>query len=105
MTRRRISPDDVTGHLPPFPLREDLWQAVAESFRLCERHAKIVELVLRDASDDEIAAVLGIAPATVKTLLRRIRDRMNAPTRMQLSSRVLGATVEILTRRKRPPGA
>ncbi len=97
MKPERVSPDKAAEYLPPFPLNEELWRAVAGSLRLCERHAKIVELVLRGASDDEIGAILGIKRATVKTLLRRIRERTKSPTRGRLALRVLGVVAELLS--------
>jgi DNA-binding CsgD family transcriptional regulator len=91
-------------HLPSFPLSDDSWLKVAASLGLCERHAKIVKLVLLDASDQEIASAMGIAVSTLKTLLRRIRDRTKAPTRMRLAMRVLEKTVELLSDGHHPPG-
>jgi DNA-binding CsgD family transcriptional regulator len=98
MTREQSRVEIATAYLPRFPLSEELWRKVADSLRLCERHAKIVELMLRDASDDEIAVIMGIKKATVKTLLGRIRERTQARTRGQLALRVLGIVAELLSR-------
>jgi DNA-binding CsgD family transcriptional regulator len=102
--KHRLAPAaDPNESLPPFPLDQELWQLVTESLGLCERHGRMVELLLRDASDQEIAIAIGVAPCTAKTILKRIRERTKAPTRMQLAMRVLAAVIEILRKEQRPP--
>jgi DNA-binding CsgD family transcriptional regulator len=96
MSRRKDSVGSGLERLPPLPMTPEQWRRICKSLELCPRHGRIVELVLRDASDEEIAEAMSVAPTTIKTLLRRIRDRTQAPTRMLLALRVLGEAIEML---------
>jgi hypothetical protein len=95
---------DIPG-LPPSSLDYRTWCQVGSALKLCERHTLIVDLILRDASDEKIAETLGIAISTTKTLLRRVRDRTLAPTRIRLAARVVATVAELRNNDACPPGA
>jgi DNA-binding NarL/FixJ family response regulator len=73
------------GARPNLPVTDEHWREIVQALGLCERHAKIVELVLCDAGNPEIAAELGIEESTLKTYLDRIWTRTGTRRRMPLA--------------------
>ena len=74
---------------PPLPLDADHWTALIVRMELSSRQARIVELVLCDHSNKEIARILRIGEHTVKTYLDRISARTGTRGRMQLAVHVM----------------
>lgn len=68
-------------NLPPLPLPPEKWQEIAQALKLSKRHKKIVELILRNRCDKQIAATLGISESTVRTHLDRIFRRLGVDGR------------------------
>jgi DNA-binding CsgD family transcriptional regulator len=66
---------EISKSPPLLPLDADHWAAVAQAMELSLQQARIVELVLCDHSTKEIARILQIGEATVKTYLDRIAAR------------------------------
>jgi DNA-binding CsgD family transcriptional regulator len=62
--------------------------AFRRRYRLSAREAQVAELVLHGYRNTEIAATLGIAPATTKKHLTRIFDKVGVDTRSQLQTRL-----------------
>lgn len=62
--------------------------AVKRFYKLSEREAEVAELVLRGYGNRDIAAALGIAPATAKKHLGSIFNKVGVDTRSQLISRL-----------------
>lgn len=71
---------------PPLPLAPATW-------RLSPREDAICTLVLRGATNRQIAATLGISENTVETHLRRVFDKTGAGSRIELVARFFGAMV------------
>jgi DNA-binding NarL/FixJ family response regulator len=62
--------------------------AVKRSYRLSDREAQVVDLVLRGYGNRDIAHALGIAPTTAKKHLSSIFNKVGVDTRAQLISRL-----------------
>lgn len=85
----------VLDSLPPLPLDGTHWQAVVRAMNLSPRQAEIVELILRDATTQQIEAVLGIKAPTIKMQRERIAARTGTRGRMQLAMHVLALSHEV----------
>ena len=81
--------------LPNLPFGERHWQAIFRSLRLSPRQIEMVALMLRDASNDEIVAELGISLGTLKNYWQRISHRVGVNSRMQLAMRILAVSYEV----------
>ena len=57
--------------------------------KLSQRELECIVLVARGKSDWEIARILGLSQATVSTYVKRIRERYDVPTRIQVVLRAL----------------
>jgi DNA-binding CsgD family transcriptional regulator len=77
------------------PLRDDQRQAIFKALQFSPQQIAIAELMLRDASNSEIVAVLGIGNGTVKSYQKRIFARTGTHSRMQLAMRVLAVSHDI----------
>ena len=80
---------------PPLPLHAEHWQATIAAMGLSDQQAKVVELVLRDLGDKEIAVVMGLGEGTVKDYLKRIYRRTGMRGRMQLAMHVLALSHQV----------
>lgn len=85
----------ILSQAPPLPLDDAHWQEVVGTIGLSAQQARILELMLRDLSDLQIAQVLGISESTVKTHQERIRFRTGARGRMQLAMLVLSVSHQV----------
>jgi DNA-binding NarL/FixJ family response regulator len=75
LTRRLI--EEYLRHAPPF---EDLPQQLG---RLTDREREVLVLMARGLSNDDIAAQLVVARATVKTHVNRVLAKLGVVTRVQ----------------------
>jgi DNA-binding CsgD family transcriptional regulator len=62
--------------------------AFQERYRLSQREVQIIELVLHGYRNRDIAATLGITPATTKKHLSRVFDKVGVDSRAELASRL-----------------
>jgi len=62
--------------------------AFRDRYRLSRRELQVAELVLRGHRNSDIAAALGIAPATIKKHLSSIFDKVGVTSRAQLASKL-----------------
>jgi DNA-binding NarL/FixJ family response regulator len=62
--------------------------AVKRCYRLSDREAQVVDLVLRGYGNRDIALALGIAPTTAKKHLSSIFNKVGVDSRAQLISRL-----------------
>jgi DNA-binding CsgD family transcriptional regulator len=69
------------------------WAEVARSLRLSVRELQVVQGVFDDATEECIAARLGISPHTVHTHIRRLHQKLSVRTRTQLVVRVVASLV------------
>ncbi len=72
----------------PLPMAQSTWEAVALELALSPQQIRIVELILRDRSDKEIADELRLTVPTIRTHLARIFDRTGATSRLNLVLRI-----------------
>jgi DNA-binding CsgD family transcriptional regulator len=86
---------DILAEAPPLPLDAVHWQKIVRKLGLSNRQAGVVELMLRDLSDKQIALVQGISESTVTTHQERIRYRTGTRGRMQLAMHVLAVSREV----------
>jgi DNA-binding NarL/FixJ family response regulator len=69
---------------PELPLPHVLWTQLVEILHLPPRQIRIVELILRNHCDKQIAAALGIKVPTLRTYVQRIYLRMGVSDRQEL---------------------
>jgi DNA-binding NarL/FixJ family response regulator len=69
---------------PELPLPCALWTQLVETLHLPPRQIRIVELILRNHCDKQIAATLGIKVPTLRTYVHRIYQRMGVSDRQEL---------------------
>jgi DNA-binding NarL/FixJ family response regulator len=62
--------------------------AFKDRYRLSRREVQIIELVLHGYRNRDIAATLGITPATTKKHLSRVFDKVGVDSRAELVSRL-----------------
>jgi DNA-binding CsgD family transcriptional regulator len=74
----------VMAHQDGLPLPNALWMQLVEILQLPPQQIRIVELILRNCGDKQIAAALGIKVPTVRTYLHRIYERLDVNDRQQL---------------------
>lgn len=97
MARRKLPADkNLLASVPPLPLQPDHWQAIVAAMGLSEQLARVVELVLRDLSNKEIAAAMNLGEGTVKDYLNRIGQRTGTRGRVQLAVHVLTVSHQVL---------
>jgi len=70
--------------LPSLPLSPEKWQALVLSLHLPPKQERIVELILRNQCDKQIAAVMGLKLPTICTYKSRIFDRLGVSDRIEL---------------------
>ena len=71
-------------HLPPLPLPQKLWNNIARELELSPQQKRIVELILRNACDKQIAIALGRGKPTIRTHLDRVFRRLHVEDRGEL---------------------
>jgi DNA-binding NarL/FixJ family response regulator len=75
-------------NIPDLPLPADKWQQLVEALDLPPQQIRIVELILRNCCDKEIAVALGLKVPTVRTYLQRIYLRLGVSDRVELILRL-----------------
>ncbi len=64
------------------------WSQISDSLGLTNRESEVVQGVLEDMSQAEIAQQLGISPHTVHAHLERVYNKVGVRSRVQLLVRV-----------------
>ena len=93
-TNHALQHDD---ELPPLPMSQSTWQAIAKTLAFSPQQTRIVELILRGRQDKEIAAELGLSVPTVRTYLKRIFDRSDVSDRLSLVLRIFAMAQELIS--------
>jgi DNA-binding NarL/FixJ family response regulator len=75
-------------NIPELPLPAEKWQQLTERLKLPPQQVRIVELILRNYCDKQIAAALGLKVPTVRTYLHRVFERMGVDDRLGLVLRL-----------------
>jgi DNA-binding CsgD family transcriptional regulator len=75
-------------NIPDLPLSAQKWRQVMDELRLPPQQVRIVELILRNQCDKQIAAALGLKVPTVRTYLHRIFERLGVGDRLELVLRI-----------------
>jgi len=75
-------------NIPDLPLPAEKWQQLMETLQLPPQQIRIVELILRNHCDKQIAAALGLKVPTVRTYLHRIFERLGVGDRLELVLRL-----------------
>ena len=78
--------------LPDLPLPPEKWRQLRQSLHLPRQQLRVVELILRNCSDKQIAAEIGIAIPTVRTHLTRTFARLGVENRMGLVLKLFAAS-------------
>lgn len=84
------------GNAVAFPLPANHWKAVCHAMGLTGQLARVVELVLRDRGDQEIADEMGLRIGTVKDYLVRIGRQTGTSGRVQLLIYLLRISHDLL---------
>ncbi len=74
----------MAARLPPLPLPLEPWNQIAKQLDLSPQQKRIVELILCNACDKQIADILDRGKPTVRTHLNRIYRRLNVKDRGEL---------------------
>lgn len=69
---------------PDLPLSPERWRAIKNDLHLPPQQARIVELILRDCCDKQIAAEMDLKVPTIRTYLERVFERLGVGNRMGL---------------------
>lgn len=86
MARRKTAvPYDPS--VPPLFSREE-WYEIVQRLSLSPRQAEVVGLIIQSHKDKEIASVLGISHATVRSHIDETKSRLVADDRVGLAYRV-----------------
>jgi DNA-binding NarL/FixJ family response regulator len=75
-------------NIPDLPLPPDKWEQLLKELSLPPQQVRIVELILRNHCDKQIAAALGLKVPTVRTYLHRIFERLHVGDRLELVLRL-----------------
>ena len=85
MTRRDANPPlPKNGSALSFPFPDKHWKAVCGVMGLSGQLERVVELILNDLGDKDIADAMGIGLGTVKVYLARVGKLTNTNGRVQL---------------------
>jgi DNA-binding CsgD family transcriptional regulator len=71
-----------------FSLRPEAWRGIAYATGLSQREVEVLQCVVADQHEQDIAATLGLSRHTVRTYLKRIRAKLGASSRVRLTERV-----------------
>jgi DNA-binding NarL/FixJ family response regulator len=71
----------ASENLPPLPLPPEKWNQLVATLKLSPQQTRIVELILRNCGDKQIAAELNLKVPTVRTHLDRIFKRLKIEDR------------------------
>jgi DNA-binding NarL/FixJ family response regulator len=75
-------------NFPDLPLPVERWRRIAQAMELSPQQLRIVELILRNHCDKQIAAAMGLKVPTVRTYLTRIFQHLGVRDRGELVLRV-----------------
>jgi DNA-binding NarL/FixJ family response regulator len=75
-------------NIPDLPLPPEKWRQLVERLQLPRQQIRIVELILRNCCDKQIAAELGLKVPTVRTYLQRTYVRLGVSDRVELILRL-----------------
>jgi DNA-binding NarL/FixJ family response regulator len=75
-------------NIPELPLPPEKWRQLIKALPLPPQQIRIVELILRNCCDKEIAAALGLKVPTIRTYLQRIYQRLGVSDRVELILRL-----------------
>jgi DNA-binding NarL/FixJ family response regulator len=70
--------------MPELPFTPDKWQRLIHALRLPPQQLRVVELILRNKCDKQIADAMGLKKPTVRTYMQRIFARMGVCDRVEL---------------------
>ena len=70
--------------LAPLPLPPEKWNQLGQALRLSPQQKRIVELILRNRCDKQIAADMGLGHSTLRTYITRIFHRTGVSDRVEL---------------------
>jgi DNA-binding CsgD family transcriptional regulator len=85
----------ASANLPPLPLPAEKWNQLIATLKLSPQQTRIVELILRNCGDKQIAAELGLKVPTVRTHLNRIFERLRIEDRGALVLMLFAASHQI----------
>jgi DNA-binding CsgD family transcriptional regulator len=88
-------------HLPPLPMPLETWEKMRSDLQLSPRHEQIVELILRNQSDKEIAVAMGLKIPTIRTYKTRMFQRLRVADRIDLILRLFAISHGIDPHRRR----
>lgn len=70
--------------IPRLPLPPDKWEALCATLKFSPQQKRIVELILQNRCDKQIAAAMRLRHPTVRTYISRIFGRMGVGDRLEL---------------------
>jgi DNA-binding NarL/FixJ family response regulator len=85
----------VRQDIPDLPLPCGLWTQLVKELHLPPQQLRIVELILRNQCDKQIAQTLGIKIPTLRTYVERIYHRLGVHDRMELVLKLFAMSHEL----------
>jgi DNA-binding NarL/FixJ family response regulator len=77
------------------------WEKIRSELQLSPRHEQIVELILRNHADKEIAAAMGLKIPTIRTYKTRMFQRLGVADRIDLILWMFALSHDINLQRRR----
>jgi len=74
------------------------WQAIAYTLELAPRELEVLQGVVDDRHEHDIAAALGLSRHTIRTYLKRLRAKLGASSRVRMVERVFAENYAWLAR-------
>jgi DNA-binding NarL/FixJ family response regulator len=70
--------------MPPLPMTDGQWDRLATTLKLSPQQKRIVELILRNRCDKQIASAMQIKKSTIRTYITRVFQRLGVADRHEL---------------------
>ncbi len=71
-----------------FSISPEGWRGIAYAIGLSQREVEVLQCVVADQHEPDIAAALGLSRHTIRTYMKRIRAKLGASSRVRLAERV-----------------
>jgi DNA-binding CsgD family transcriptional regulator len=85
-----------------FSISPETWREIAYAIGLSQREVEVLQCLVADQHDNEIAETLGLSQHTVRTYLKRLRAKLGVTSRVRMAERVF-AEFEACVAKDGPP--
>jgi DNA-binding CsgD family transcriptional regulator len=71
-----------------FSISPEAWRGIAYAIGLSQREVEVLQCVVADQHEQDIAATLGLSRHTIRTYMKRIRAKLGTGSRVRLVEKV-----------------